>query len=58
MPRSSAPPWLAYIGVFLAVMGFAGGLANQWFSLRERVKVLEDEQRYLHGTFTVPPEGR
>lgn len=58
MPRRSNPPWLAYIGVFLAVAGFAGGLANQWFSLKERVRLLEEREHYLHGDFAVPAEGK
>lgn len=47
--RRHAHPWHAYVGVFLATLGLAWSVTSAWFELRERVRLLERNQEYLHG---------
>lgn len=35
-------------------VGFLLGIAGGFYSLRERIVVLETKQQFLHGDFTVP----
>lgn len=37
-------------------VGFIIGLAGGFYSLRERIVVLETKQQFLHGDFSVPGE--
>lgn len=43
------PPWLAYVGTVLAALAFMWSLASAWFELKQRIALLEQQQRYSHG---------
>lgn len=50
MTRPTTPAqWLPWIGTALAALSFAWTVVDAWYDLRERIALLEREQRYSHG---------
>ena len=50
MTRPTTPAqWLPWIGTALAVLSFGWTVVDAWYDLRQRVALLEQTGRYLHG---------
>lgn len=54
MTRPTTPAqWLPWIGTALAVISFAWttveGVVDAWYDLRQRVALLEQQQKFSHG---------
>lgn len=49
--------WIAYAGVALALLTALFSAGQRWGELNQRLKALEDQSRYLHGTFAMPTGG-
>lgn len=48
--------WLALLGAALALVTALFGAGQKYGELTQRIQALEDQARYLHGTFTLPKE--
>lgn len=53
--RRTPPPWMAYVGTALTAATIGWGAITQWFTLQQRVTLLEQQEHYIHGEFTIPP---
>ncbi|MEQ1910241.1 MAG: hypothetical protein ABMA15_15550 [Vicinamibacterales bacterium] len=50
MTRPTTPAqWLPWIGTALAVLSFAWSVVDDWYDLRQRVALLEQQQKFSHG---------
>lgn len=47
-----------YIGLALTVLGLLVSGAMQWQRLQDRVQLLEDRDRYEHGSYALPLQER
>ena len=48
--------WKAYLAAALAVLGMLFGMGRWVGRVDNRLDQLEQKDRYVHGTFTVPQE--